>query len=87
MVSIMAATELLKTELETYEREKPRLVAENEGKYVVIHGTEIAGVWDTYVDALNAAYARFNLTPFLVKRIEGIDRIHFFTKDLAVCPS
>ena len=34
----------LKTELETYEREKPRLVAESEGKFVVIHGRRCRGV-------------------------------------------
>jgi hypothetical protein len=76
----------LKTELETYEREKPRLAAESEGKFVLIQGSEIAGIWDTYLDALSAGYANFKLTPFLVKQIEGIERVHFFTRDL-VCPS
>jgi hypothetical protein len=83
---IMPTTEHLKTELETYEREKSRLVAESEGKHVLIQGSEVSGVWDTYVDALNAGYTKFQLTPFLVKQIEGIERVHFFTRDL-VCPS
>lgn len=83
----MTDTERLKIELATYEREKLRLIAESEGKYVLIHGNDVAGVWDTYEDALKAGYAEFKLDPFLVKQIQGVDRIHFFTRDLAVCPS
>ena len=73
--------------METYEREKPRLVAENEGKFVVIQGADVAGVWDTYVDALNAGYGKFGLTPFLVKQIEGIEHVQYFGRDLGLCPS
>ena len=83
----MLAKERLKTEFETYEREKQRLVAESEGKFVVIQGNHVAGVWDTYADALNAGYGNFGLTPFLVKQIEGIERVHSFTRDLGSCPS
>jgi len=83
----MTATERLKTELEAYEREKSRLVSESEGKYVLIQGTEVAGVWDTYADALSAGYAKFGLEPFLVKQIEGVDRLHYFIRDLVLCPS
>jgi hypothetical protein len=83
----MTATERLKTELEAYEREKSRLVSESEGKYVLIQGTEVAGVWDTYADALSAGYAKFGLEPFLVKQIEGVDRLHYFTRDLVLCAS
>ncbi len=81
----MASAELLRTELETYENHKDRLVSESQGKYVVIQGSDIAGVWDTYEDALKAAYGKFGLTPFLVKRVEGLDRIHYFTRDIAEC--
>lgn len=83
----MPSAEFLKKELATYEREKARLVAESEGKYVVIHGDAVAGVWDTYEDALRAGYAAFRLEPFLVKQIQGIDQIHFFTRDLTTCQS
>ena len=83
----MTATERFKSELATYEREKSRLVAESEGKFVVIQGADVGGVWDTYVDALNAAYGKFGLTPFLVKQIESVERVHFFPRDLGSCPS
>jgi hypothetical protein len=79
---VMEAKEYLETERETYEREKPRLLAESEGKYAVIHGAEVAGVWDTYADALAAAYEKYGLDAFMVKQIVAMDQIHFFTWDL-----
>ena len=81
----MAATERLKTELETFERHKHQLIAEHEGKYVLIHGNEVAGVWDTYADALKAGYDRFGLEPFLVKQISGIEKVQIFTRDVFTC--
>lgn len=76
--------ESLEKELATYEREKDKLVLANDGKFVLIHGDAIAGVWDTYKDALTAGYSQFGLKPFLVKRIEGIERVLFFTRDLSL---
>jgi hypothetical protein len=83
----MADTEFFTKELATYEREKSRLVAESEGKYALIRGDVVVSVWDTYEDALKAGYSQFGLEPFLVKRIQGIDQIYFFTRDFTVCPS
>jgi hypothetical protein len=77
----------LKVELETYEREKPRLVAEHAGKYALIHGSDVSGVWDTYENALQAGYSQSGLDPFLVKQIQDADRVYFFTWDIALCPS
>jgi len=83
----MADTQLFTKELATYEREKSRLVAESEGKFALIRGDVVVSVWDTYEDALQAGYTQFGLEPFLVKQIQGIDQIHFFTRDLTGCPS
>ncbi|HUY91878.1 MAG TPA: hypothetical protein VMV10_24270 [Pirellulales bacterium] len=77
------ASEYLKTELQTYEKHKESLLGK-EGKYVLIHGTEIGGVWDTYEDALQAGYQKFGMAPFLVKQIQGIERVQFFTRE--ICP-
>ena len=77
----------LKTEIETYSREKDRLVAEKAGKYALVHGDGVVGVWDTYEDALKEGYEKFGLEPFLVKQIRGIEQVQFFTRDLVVCPS
>lgn len=59
----------LEKELRTYRRELPRLLAEGEGKFAIIHDQEVAGTWDTYEDALQAGFDRYQLTPFLVKKI------------------
>jgi hypothetical protein len=75
----------LQQELATYQREKSRLVSESEGKFVLIKGDEVAGVWGTYEDALREGYEQFGLTPFLVKQVREIDNVCFFTRELAPC--
>jgi hypothetical protein len=66
----------LETELETYRKKLPEMLLE-EGKFALIHGTEIAGTFDTYADALNEGYKLFKLEPFLVKEIQAIEQVHF----------
>ena len=71
----------LEKELDTYRREKARLLA-HEGKYVLVHGDEISGFWDTYEDALKAAYEKYELEGFLVKRIEAVETVHQLSRDV-----
>lgn len=71
----------LQTELETFEQMKDRLL-EDEGKFAVIHKTELIGVFSSYEDALKAGYQKVNLLPFLVKKIAAIEPINFFSRDL-----
>jgi len=75
----------LEKELATYRRKLEELVA-HEGKFVLIHGDDVAGTWDTYEDAIQAGYEKFNLEPFLVKRIEWVETVHNFTRDIPLCP-
>lgn len=80
----MNTTEIggLEKELETYNQKLPELMA-HEGKFVVIRDGEIAGLWETYEDALQAGYAKFGLaTPFLIKRVECMEQVHFFTREI-----
>lgn len=70
----------LETELKTYEAEKDGLLA-HEGKFVVIHGSEILGIYGSYEDALKAGYEKYKLEPFLVKKIQAIDAVNFLTRD------
>ena len=76
----------LENELAVYHRELPNLLPD-EGKYVLIHGNAVAGVWETYEDALKAGYERFSLKPFLVKKIQGVEQIQFFSRDMPLCQS
>jgi hypothetical protein len=76
----------LEQELETYQNKLQELLAQ-EGKFVLIRGDEVAGCWETYEDALQAGYQRFGLESFLVKRIEAIEKVQFFTRDIVTCRS
>ena len=71
----------LEKELATYHSRLEELLP-YEGKFVLIYGDEIAGVWDDYQDALQAGYEEFELDPFLVKRIEWVETIARFSRDI-----
>lgn len=77
----------LERELAAYNAHLMELVQENEGRFVVFHGDQPAGVWDTYEEALTAGYERFGLEPFLVKQIRPVEPIQYFSRDLPRCPS
>lgn len=76
----------LEKEMETYLAHRDNLLRE-EGKFVVIRGDEIAGTWQTYEDALKAAYAQFGLGGFMVKQILAIEPIHYVSHGIPACPS
>jgi hypothetical protein len=60
--------EALYLEWNTYRRIVGRLLAEgNEGRFVLIKGEEVLGLYDTREAARAAGLARFLLEPFLVK--------------------
>jgi hypothetical protein len=60
-----------------YQRELPGLLAAgHEGKYVLIRGDDLEGVFDTQEDALNAGYDKFGLTPFFVHQIWAVEPVY-----------
>lgn len=68
--------EELAEEWETYRREVGRLLAEgNEGKYILIKGGEIIGIWDREKDALAKGYELFLRQSFLVHQIQECERL------------
>ena len=55
----------------------------NEGKYVVIKGDEILpAAYDDYSAALAAGYDRFGPVAFLVKKVQRVEPVLYFTRDL-----
>jgi hypothetical protein len=76
-------SEPLKQELETYERLKESLLSE-EGNYAVISGTELLGTYTSYEDALKIGYEKCGLKSFLVKKIQAIEPVNFYTRDLCL---
>lgn len=71
----------LEQELATYKRELPQLLNRS-GKYVVIKGDQVISTWDTYADALQDGYRLYLLEPFLVKKIQAVEPVYHFTRDI-----
>jgi hypothetical protein len=77
----------LEAELETFHRELPNLLAE-EGKFVVVSGDQVVGTYTSYEDALKIGYEKCGLKPFLVKKIQALEQVQYFSRDLAfTCPT
>ena len=70
------ASTVLRTELDTYKENLGKWSDEN-GKFVLIKGQEVVGVYPTSLDALQEGYKRFKLDSFLVKQISIVEQIHF----------
>ncbi len=69
-------------EISTYNNKLPDLLGEI-GRFILIKGDRVAGIYDTYNDAVQAGYAEFKLEPFFVKLIAPAEAIQYFTRDLA----
>lgn len=74
---------VLDREWETFQAKLPALLEKEAGRYVLIHGDEIAGVWDTNQEALEEGYRRFLLEPFLVQHIVADEKPIFVPRELA----
>ena len=60
-----------------YKRELPRWLAEGqEGRFVLIKGDEVIGLWDTWRETSNAGLAMFGNVPYMVHEIQECERIY-----------
>lgn len=67
---------VLEEEIATYREHLPELL-EHEGKWVVIQGTTVFGVFEDYVTALTFGHKNLGLQrPFLVREILETERVH-----------
>jgi hypothetical protein len=71
----------LERELETYKAKLPEL-KRHEGKFVLIHESDVIDTFSSYDDALKEGYKRFGLKPFLVKEIHAIEPTYFVTRPI-----
>lgn len=69
----MTVTAELDLELETYGTHRQELLGAAEGRYVLIHGDEVAGTFDSESDAVAEGYKQYGNVPFLVKHIVEIE--------------
>lgn len=73
---------VLDRELQTFDRERDRLLASAEGKYVLVRGDEVVGVYDTKMDAVTEGYRRFGNVPFLAKQLVRVEVPQTFVTNL-----
>jgi hypothetical protein len=80
-------TVALEQELETFRRELPGLLADpaNVGRFALVHGDAVAGLYATFDEALAAGYEKFELKPFLVKEVVAHEIPSYFSRNLR-CP-
>jgi len=77
----------LERELQTYQRELKNYLKEK-GKFILIRGDQVVGVWENEEEAVEAGDQLFPLEPFLVKEIQEVEQPRFIPYDIAPkCPS
>ena len=74
--------EKLAKEIDTYQKNRERLLATAEGMFVLIKGEEILGEFDTEADAIRQGYIQLGIVPFLVKQVVQVERRFTFLSSL-----
>ena len=76
---------LLDAELQTYEKNRESLLGSAEGKFVLIKGDQIVGVYESKMDAINQGYRQLGHVPFLVKQVLKVETpLNFLSNRLGV---
>ena len=75
-------TEVLVTELKTYEANFASLVAAHEGKFVVVHGDCVLDAFDSQMDAIAWGYRELGNVTFLVKQVVRVEAPLSFVSNL-----
>jgi len=73
---------VLAQERETFAAHRAELLSETPGMYALVHEDEIAGAFDTEMDAVRVGYRLFGNVPFLVQKIEPADTAECFFSSL-----
>lgn len=68
-----ATTNVLQQELDFFESHRLDLLARAAGKYVLIKGTTLLGMFETELDAVRAGYRQIGNEPFLIKHVVEAD--------------
>jgi hypothetical protein len=74
--------QILDAEVKAYEGQRDNLLGTAEGKFVLIRGSQVAGIYDSKMDAITAGYQQFGNVPFLVKQILKIEIPQNFVSNL-----
>ena len=66
---------VIEQEWNTFRRERPRLLAEgHEGRWVLVKGDSIIGIWDSRHEACHQGYKRYLRAGFLVHQLQYVER-------------
>lgn len=68
-----AATPVLQQELEFFDRQRLDLLVRAPGKYALVKGSALIGIFDTELEAVRAGYQKIGNETFLVKHIVEAD--------------
>lgn len=79
----MAPQDQLSAELATFKRLLPTLL-ESAGHFAVIVGDKLVGTFTSWEDACKVGYSIAGLKPFLVKKIEEVESVNCFTRDVGL---
>ena len=74
--------DILAVELKAYTDNLDALLGAHEGKFVLIHGDEVLGVFDSNMDAITRGYRELGNIPFLVKHIVKVEAPLNFVSNL-----
>ena len=72
-VSTTRGVGLLREELSTYEAHRVELLGSARGKWVLIHGSDVLGTFESQRDAIDQGYRTVGLVPFLVKQVVEVE--------------
>ena len=76
---------ILQRELDFFESQRMALFERAPGKYVLVKGTSLYGIYDTEIEAVRAGYQQIGTEPFLVKQIVQADvPLNFGTYNLGI---
>ncbi len=67
----------LAEELKTYQAQKADLLRQSPGKFVLIKGDQIVGLYDQEEEAYREGYQRFRRAAFLVKQVQEQDKTYY----------
>lgn len=59
----------LEENLRAYKEQLPRLLESNAGRFAVGRVGDEFSCWDTYADAIQCGYQKYELKPFIVQQV------------------
>ena len=74
----------LEQELKTFHEQKDHLLEKYKDRYVLIKSDKIIADFESRSDALREGYKQFGAGEFLVKKVEEVEQVNFFTRPLKV---